>query len=165
MRSLHWSLGLNQKCCVPRPAATSAISGLPLRICTAGRARITRLQKFPPAAAWAPGAAWMYNLFHCILWILIAAFLDQSLDSTLIWNSYCTLEYPNYSNFNCCLFVLSQGNATSVFLRNFQQVMYNLLITNPPWLAPNTVKKYFAQVFQCPRCKAGLWPFLETAIR
>ncbi|XP_029367527.1 SMC5-SMC6 complex localization factor protein 1 isoform X2 [Echeneis naucrates] len=57
-----------------------------------------------------------------------------------------------------------QGNATSVFLRNFQQVMYNLLVTNPPWLAPNTSKKYFTQMLQCPRCKTGLWPFLETAI-
>ncbi|XP_029295967.1 SMC5-SMC6 complex localization factor protein 1 [Cottoperca gobio] len=57
-----------------------------------------------------------------------------------------------------------QGNATSVFLKNLQQVMYNLLVTNPPWLAPNTVKKYFTQVLQCPRCKTGLWPFLETAI-
>ncbi|TKS78888.1 SMC5-SMC6 complex localization factor protein 1 [Collichthys lucidus] len=27
------------------------------------------------------------------------------------------------------------------------------------------VKKYFTQVLQCPRCKTGLWPFLETAIR
>lgn len=60
---------------------------------------------------------------------------------------------------------MSQGNATSVFLRNFQQVMYNLLVTNPPWMAPGTVKKYFTQVLQCPRCKTGLWPFLETAIR
>ncbi|KAK5871315.1 hypothetical protein PBY51_004202 [Eleginops maclovinus] len=25
-------------------------------------------------------------------------------------------------------------------------------------------RKYFFQVLQCPRCKAGLWPFLETAI-
>ncbi|XP_076586290.1 SMC5-SMC6 complex localization factor protein 1 [Chaetodon auriga] len=57
-----------------------------------------------------------------------------------------------------------QGNATSVFLRNFLQVMYNLLVTNPPWLAPSTVKRYFTQVLQCPRCKTGLWPFLETAI-
>ncbi|XP_044051198.1 SMC5-SMC6 complex localization factor protein 1 [Siniperca chuatsi] len=57
-----------------------------------------------------------------------------------------------------------QGNATSVFLRNFQQFLYNLLLTNPPWLAPSTVKKYFTQVLQCPRCKTGLWPFLETAI-
>ncbi|KAI3372465.1 hypothetical protein L3Q82_022954 [Scortum barcoo] len=57
-----------------------------------------------------------------------------------------------------------QGNATSVFLRNLQQVMYNLLVTNPPWMAPSTVKKYFTQVLQCPRCKMGTWPFLETAI-
>ncbi|XP_037339258.2 SMC5-SMC6 complex localization factor protein 1 isoform X3 [Pungitius pungitius] len=57
-----------------------------------------------------------------------------------------------------------QGNATSAFLRNFQQVMHNLLVTNPPWLPPSTVKKYLAQVLQCPRCKMGLWPFLETAI-
>ncbi|KAM3610653.1 uncharacterized protein V6R79_006985 [Siganus canaliculatus] len=58
-----------------------------------------------------------------------------------------------------------QGNATSAFQRNFQQVMINLLVTNPPWLAPSTVKKYFSQVLQCPRCKSGPWPFLETAIR
>ncbi|XP_008286838.1 ankyrin repeat domain-containing protein 32 [Stegastes partitus] len=58
-----------------------------------------------------------------------------------------------------------QGTATSVFLRNFQQVMDSLLLTNPPWLAPSTVKKYFTQVLQCPQCKRGLWPFLETAIR
>ncbi|KAM7416507.1 hypothetical protein PAMA_018522 [Pampus argenteus] len=57
-----------------------------------------------------------------------------------------------------------QGHATTVFLRNFQQVMYSLLITNPPWLAPRTVKRYFTQVLQCPRCKTGLWPFLRTAI-
>ncbi|XP_038559568.1 SMC5-SMC6 complex localization factor protein 1 [Micropterus salmoides] len=57
-----------------------------------------------------------------------------------------------------------QGNATTVFLRSFWHVMYNLLLTNPPWLAPSTVKKYFTLVLQCPRCKTGLWPFLETAI-
>ncbi|KAG7243935.1 hypothetical protein INR49_006093, partial [Caranx melampygus] len=58
-----------------------------------------------------------------------------------------------------------QGNATPVFLRNFQQVLCNLLTTNPPWWAPSTVKKYFTQLLQCPRCKTGPWPFLETAIR
>ncbi|XP_072244231.1 SMC5-SMC6 complex localization factor protein 1 [Leuresthes tenuis] len=58
-----------------------------------------------------------------------------------------------------------QGNTTTVFLRNFLQVMDNLLVTNPPWRAPSTVKKYFTQVLQCPQCKMGLWPFLETAIR
>ncbi|XP_041856315.1 SMC5-SMC6 complex localization factor protein 1 isoform X2 [Melanotaenia boesemani] len=58
-----------------------------------------------------------------------------------------------------------QGNATSLFLRNFQQVMDNLFITNPPWLASSTVKKYYTQVLQCPLCKMGMWPFLETAIR
>ncbi|XP_061585934.1 SMC5-SMC6 complex localization factor protein 1 isoform X2 [Cololabis saira] len=45
-----------------------------------------------------------------------------------------------------------------------QQVMDSLLITNPPWLAPSAVKKYYTQVLQCPRCKMGLWPFLESAI-
>ncbi|XP_074526844.1 SMC5-SMC6 complex localization factor protein 1 isoform X2 [Halichoeres trimaculatus] len=57
-----------------------------------------------------------------------------------------------------------QGAATSVFLRNFQQVMNNLLVTNPPWLASSKVKRYFTQVLQCPRCKTGTWTFLETAI-
>ncbi|KAK5622311.1 hypothetical protein CRENBAI_005846, partial [Crenichthys baileyi] len=58
-----------------------------------------------------------------------------------------------------------QGNATSLFLTNFHQVMENLLITNPPWLAPSAVKKYYAQVLQCPQCTMGLWPLLETAVR
>ncbi|XP_029018215.1 SMC5-SMC6 complex localization factor protein 1 [Betta splendens] len=57
-----------------------------------------------------------------------------------------------------------QGNATSVFLRRLQQVMCNLLINNSPWLASNAVRKYFTKLLQCPRCKAGVWPFLETAI-
>ncbi|XP_030592801.1 SMC5-SMC6 complex localization factor protein 1 isoform X2 [Archocentrus centrarchus] len=58
-----------------------------------------------------------------------------------------------------------QGNATSVYMRNFQQVMDKLIVTNPPWMAPKSVKKYFTQVLQCPQCKKGLWSFLETAIR
>ncbi|KAF7670348.1 hypothetical protein LDENG_00010180 [Lucifuga dentata] len=57
-----------------------------------------------------------------------------------------------------------QGNASSVFLRDFQQVLHRLLIINPPWWLPNTARKYFTQVLQCPQCKAGLWPFLQTAI-
>ncbi|KAK2837414.1 hypothetical protein Q5P01_014626 [Channa striata] len=57
-----------------------------------------------------------------------------------------------------------QGNVTSAFLRNLKQVMCSLLMTNPPWLASSNVKKYFTQVLQCPRCKAGMWSFLETAI-
>ncbi|XP_067376833.1 SMC5-SMC6 complex localization factor protein 1 isoform X2 [Channa argus] len=56
-----------------------------------------------------------------------------------------------------------QGNATSAFLRNLRQVMYSLLMTNPPWLASST-KKFLTQVLQCPQCKAGMWSFLETAI-
>ncbi|XP_013867978.1 ankyrin repeat domain-containing protein 32 [Austrofundulus limnaeus] len=58
-----------------------------------------------------------------------------------------------------------QGNTTAIFLRNFHEVMVNLLLINPPWSAPGPVKKYYTQVLQCPQCKAGLWPFLETAIR
>ncbi|KAM7017544.1 SMC5-SMC6 complex localization factor protein 1 isoform 2-T2 [Tautogolabrus adspersus] len=57
-----------------------------------------------------------------------------------------------------------QGNTTPVFLRHIHQVMNNLLVNNPPWLAPSTGKKYYNQVLQCPRCKTGMWPFLETAI-
>ncbi|XP_072290099.1 SMC5-SMC6 complex localization factor protein 1 [Eucyclogobius newberryi] len=57
-----------------------------------------------------------------------------------------------------------QGNATSVFLRIFLQFFHKLLVTNPPWLAPKPVKKYFSKVFKCPCCKVGLWPFLESTI-
>ncbi|XP_076010215.1 SMC5-SMC6 complex localization factor protein 1 [Genypterus blacodes] len=56
-----------------------------------------------------------------------------------------------------------QGDAPAHFLRRFQQVLYRQLITNPPWLSPKA-RKYFTQVLQCPQCKAGLWPFLHTAI-
>uniref|UniRef100_A0A3P9LZV7 SMC5-SMC6 complex localization factor 1 n=2 Tax=Oryzias latipes TaxID=8090 RepID=A0A3P9LZV7_ORYLA len=58
-----------------------------------------------------------------------------------------------------------QGNATPAFLRSLHQFLSVLLITNPPWLALSTGKKYYIQVLQCPQCKNGLWPFLETAIR
>ncbi|KAK0140446.1 SMC5-SMC6 complex localization factor protein 1 [Merluccius polli] len=57
-----------------------------------------------------------------------------------------------------------QGKASAVFLRNLQQVLQSLLLNNPSWLFPNTVKKYFAQLLQCPQCKRGLWPFIETII-
>ncbi|KAM4616329.1 SMC5-SMC6 complex localization factor protein 1 [Polymixia lowei] len=57
-----------------------------------------------------------------------------------------------------------QGDAPPLFLRNLQQVLHSLLVNNPPWVSPNVGKKYFIQVLQCPRCKRGLWPFLETAI-
>ncbi|XP_061623230.1 SMC5-SMC6 complex localization factor protein 1 isoform X8 [Phyllopteryx taeniolatus] len=57
-----------------------------------------------------------------------------------------------------------QGSATTLFLRTFQQIMHRLLVANPPWLAPANVKKYYSRVLQCPHCKMGQWPFLETAI-
>nr|XP_049618154.1 SMC5-SMC6 complex localization factor protein 1 isoform X1 [Syngnathus scovelli]XP_049618155.1 SMC5-SMC6 complex localization factor protein 1 isoform X1 [Syngnathus scovelli] len=56
-----------------------------------------------------------------------------------------------------------QGMATTVFLRSFQQIMHGLLVSNPPWLAPANVN-FYSQVLQCPRCKMGQWPFLESAI-
>ncbi|XP_056145993.1 SMC5-SMC6 complex localization factor protein 1 [Lampris incognitus] len=56
-----------------------------------------------------------------------------------------------------------QGNATPVFLRNFQEVLHILIMINPPWQSPSTVKKYFTQVLQCPQCKKGLWSFIESA--
>lgn len=83
--------------------------------------------------------------------------VNSTVNSCNIW------KYSDHSE--CFLFVMSQGNATTVFLRNLQHVMHSLLITNPPWLAPQSVKKYFSNVLQCPRCKTGLWPFLQTAIR
>ncbi|RVE68309.1 hypothetical protein OJAV_G00090890 [Oryzias javanicus] len=58
-----------------------------------------------------------------------------------------------------------QGNATPVFLTALHEFLSILLITNPPWLGLSAVKKYYIQVLQCPQCKNGLWPFLETAIR
>ncbi|XP_026176480.1 SMC5-SMC6 complex localization factor protein 1 isoform X2 [Mastacembelus armatus] len=71
---------------------------------------------------------------------------------------------PPVSYLSSLLEYAQQGNATFFFLRNLDQVIYNLLVTNPPWFAPSIVKKYFAQLLQCPRCKTGPWPLLETAI-
>lgn len=74
-------------------------------------------------------------------------------------------KFRHIQIFGFVLFIVSKGNATAVFQKNLMGVMFNLLVTNPPWLSPNAVKKYFTQVLQCPVCKTGLWPFLETAIR
>uniref|UniRef100_A0A3Q1IKS7 BRCT domain-containing protein n=1 Tax=Anabas testudineus TaxID=64144 RepID=A0A3Q1IKS7_ANATE len=87
---------------------------------------------------------------------------SEALDS--IRNAVFPGVLPPVPHLSSLLEYAQQGNATSVFLRNLQQVMLNLLLTNPPWLAPSSVKKYFTKLLQCPRCKAGMWPFLETAI-
>ncbi|XP_033973669.1 SMC5-SMC6 complex localization factor protein 1 isoform X2 [Trematomus bernacchii] len=86
----------------------------------------------------------------------------EALDS--IRNAVFPGLVPPAPNLVSLLEYAQQGHATSFFLRNLRKVMYNLLITNPPWMAHCKVRKYFSQVLQCPRCKAGLWPFLETAI-
>lgn len=57
-----------------------------------------------------------------------------------------------------------QGKASAVYLRNLQHVLHSLLLNNPSWMFPNTVKKYFAQLLQCPQCKTGLLPFIESII-
>ncbi|XP_035496096.2 SMC5-SMC6 complex localization factor protein 1 [Scophthalmus maximus] len=86
----------------------------------------------------------------------------EALDS--IRNAMFPGFLPPASHLISLLEYAQQGSATSVFRRNFLQVMYNLLSTNPPWLPPSRVRKYFSQVLQCPRCKTGLWPFLQTNI-
>ncbi|XP_024908792.1 SMC5-SMC6 complex localization factor protein 1 isoform X2 [Cynoglossus semilaevis] len=56
-----------------------------------------------------------------------------------------------------------QGDTTPYFQKNFLQFMINLLLNNPPLLG-NKGKTYFKQVLQCPRCKMGIWPFLQSTI-
>ncbi|XP_012716826.2 SMC5-SMC6 complex localization factor protein 1 [Fundulus heteroclitus] len=58
-----------------------------------------------------------------------------------------------------------QGNASPLFLRDLRQVMENLLFSNPPWLASTAGRRFYCQLLQCPQCKMGLWPLLETAVR
>ncbi|XP_057686991.1 SMC5-SMC6 complex localization factor protein 1 isoform X1 [Corythoichthys intestinalis] len=53
-----------------------------------------------------------------------------------------------------------KGSATTVFLRRFRETMHRLLINTAPWHK----KLFYSQVLQCPHCKKGQWPFLETAI-
>ncbi|XP_029961313.1 SMC5-SMC6 complex localization factor protein 1 [Salarias fasciatus] len=71
---------------------------------------------------------------------------------------------PPASHLAALIAYAQQGKTTPGFLRNFHYIMENLIFTNPPWLAPSSVKNYFAQVLQCPRCKLGSWRFLQTAV-
>uniref|UniRef100_A0A667YAE1 SMC5-SMC6 complex localization factor 1 n=1 Tax=Myripristis murdjan TaxID=586833 RepID=A0A667YAE1_9TELE len=106
----------------------------------------------------------LMTFLEILLLIFLVLFIDCLKQKLIFLNEPCrivvtseraTLESHSLEH-------LSQGEATSFFLRNLQQVLHGLLMTNPPWLAPSTMKKYFSQVLQCPHCKTGLWPFLET---
>lgn len=75
VRPLCWSFGVGPKYALPRAAAACDIPVLSLRIRTAGRIKITRLQKFPPAAAaQAPGLVWKYKIGYTVpasFWCII----------------------------------------------------------------------------------------------
>lgn len=109
VRALRWSLGLNQECCVSRPAATSSIHGLPLRIRTAGKNRITGLKRFPPAVAEALEAALNDDMFGYIILnsgSCLSAFLPglhsgaSPPNANVVFNIFHVV-------FNCCLFTVA----------------------------------------------------------
>ncbi|KAM6965418.1 SMC5-SMC6 complex localization factor protein 1 [Aplochiton taeniatus] len=57
-----------------------------------------------------------------------------------------------------------QGDASMHFIGLLENVLHELLCNNPPRGSPGTAK-FFTQLLQCPQCKGGLWPFLQTSFR
>ncbi|TRY62489.1 hypothetical protein DNTS_026137 [Danionella cerebrum] len=56
------------------------------------------------------------------------------------------------------------GDAKPFYLSMFMTVLHAILRNNPTWGSPANTK-YFLKILQCPECKEGVWPLLETSIR
>ena len=57
-----------------------------------------------------------------------------------------------------------QGDAKPFFLSEFRTVLHSILRNNPPWGSPAS-GTFFMKVLQCPQCRKGVWPLLETSLR
>ncbi|XP_029533280.1 SMC5-SMC6 complex localization factor protein 1 isoform X2 [Oncorhynchus nerka] len=58
----------------------------------------------------------------------------------------------------------AQGDAKPFFLSEFRTVLHSILRNNPPWGSPAS-GTFFMKVLQCPQCRKGVWPLLETSLR
>ncbi|XP_064793918.1 SMC5-SMC6 complex localization factor protein 1 isoform X1 [Oncorhynchus masou masou] len=56
------------------------------------------------------------------------------------------------------------GDAKPFFLSEFRTVLHSILRNNPPWGSPAS-GTFFMKVLQCPQCRKGVWPLLETSLR
>ncbi|XP_041926768.1 SMC5-SMC6 complex localization factor protein 1 isoform X1 [Alosa sapidissima] len=56
------------------------------------------------------------------------------------------------------------GAAKPYTLSMFRTTLHNILCINSLWGSASYVK-YFQQILQCPRCKAGVWSLLSTSFR
>ncbi|KAM9446682.1 SMC5-SMC6 complex localization factor protein 1 [Clarias gariepinus] len=71
---------------------------------------------------------------------------------------------PPASLLQDCMHHALHGEAEPYFLSMFCIVLNDILRNNPTWNFPASAK-YFLQILQCPECKTGLWPFLQTSLR
>ncbi|XP_017546619.2 SMC5-SMC6 complex localization factor protein 1 isoform X1 [Pygocentrus nattereri] len=79
----------------------------------------------------------------------------------------CSLQpgvLPPASALHACMQHALHGEAQSYFLSMFSTVLNDILRNNPTWRSPGSVK-YFLQILQCPQCKNGVWPLLQTSVR
>ncbi|CAH2297038.1 SMC5-SMC6 complex localization factor 1 isoform X1 [Pelobates cultripes] len=59
---------------------------------------------------------------------------------------------------------LLQGNVDSNCFGGVYDIFCNLLVFHPPWESARMLQ-YYLDLFQCPICKRGSWPFIEVLIR
>ncbi|KAI4891818.1 hypothetical protein NFI96_002199 [Prochilodus magdalenae] len=71
---------------------------------------------------------------------------------------------PPASILHACMQHALHGEAQAHFLSMFSTVLNDILCNNPTWSSPGSVK-YFLQILQCPQCKNGAWPLLQTSVR
>ncbi|XP_053509968.1 SMC5-SMC6 complex localization factor protein 1 [Ictalurus furcatus] len=71
---------------------------------------------------------------------------------------------PPVSVLHVCMQHALHGEAEPYFFSMFSIVLNDILCNNPTWSFPASVK-YFSQILQCPECKKGVWPFLQTSVR
>ncbi|XP_007243962.3 SMC5-SMC6 complex localization factor protein 1 isoform X1 [Astyanax mexicanus] len=72
--------------------------------------------------------------------------------------------FPPASILHACMQHALQGEAEPYFLSIFTTTLNSILRNNPSWGSPESVK-YFLQILQCPQCKNGAWPLLQTSVR
>ncbi|XP_072520983.1 SMC5-SMC6 complex localization factor protein 1-like isoform X2 [Salminus brasiliensis] len=72
--------------------------------------------------------------------------------------------FPPASILHACMQHALHGEAQPYFLSILSTTLNSILRNNPTWSSAGSVK-YFIQILQCPQCKNGVWPLLQTSVR
>ncbi|XP_066511668.1 SMC5-SMC6 complex localization factor protein 1-like [Hoplias malabaricus] len=71
---------------------------------------------------------------------------------------------PPASILHACMQHALHGEAQPYVLSMFSTVLNGILHNNPTWSSRGNAS-YFLQILQCPQCKNGAWPLLQTSVR